>query len=112
MVTARAFLPSHNPDASIVGISANLMTVPASSPFAAGASAYCCSKFAQAKMLEYLAVEHPDVFVVSAHPGCVMTDMLRASLMQLDPAMLDDGISSSSLSLLLLLPTYLNITRY
>lgn len=113
MVTARAFLPSRNPDASIVGISANIMTVPASSPFAVGASAYCCSKFAQAKMLEYLAVDHPDLFVASAHPGCVETDMLRASLMQLDPAMLDDGMYFPSLPcLLLLLLAYLHVNHH
>lgn len=109
MVTARAFLPSHNPDASVVGINSNLMTVPASSPLAAGASAYCCSKFAQAKMLEYLAVEHPDVFVVSAHPGIVETDMLKASLMQPDPAMLDDGMFPSLSLVLSLSPLFLLI---
>lgn len=64
-------------------------------------------------MLEYLAVDHPDLFVVSAHPGCVETDMLRASLMQLDPAMLDDGMYFPSLPcLLLLLLAYLHVNHH
>ena len=94
MVTTRAFLPFRNDDAAIVGISANIVTLPTSSTYSMGASAYCCSKFAQAKLLEYVSAEHPDMFVVSAHPGCVETDMLRASRMNLEPAMMDDGTFS------------------
>ena len=30
---------------------------------------------AQAKVVEFLAAENPDVFVASVHPGVVMTDM-------------------------------------
>ena len=94
MVTTRAFLPSHNPDASIVGITADLINHPASHPIAAGTSAYASSKFAQLKLLEYVAAEHPDLFVVSAHPGCVDTDMLKsmgASEAAIEQGFIDDG---------------------
>lgn len=61
-----------------------------------GASAYNCSKLAQLKLLQYVSVENPDLFVVSAHPGAVDTDMLRSSGLgeKIDPAMFDDGKSS------------------
>ncbi len=101
MVTTRAFLPSRNADASIVGLTANLITLNASSPVAAGTSAYACSKFAQLKMLEYVAAETPDVFVVSVHPGVVDTDMLRSMSEAetiIDRGYLDDGVCSFSFS--------------
>lgn len=96
MVTTRAFLPYRNNDASIIGVNANLMTLPASSPMAMGASAYVCSKIAQMKLLEYVSAENPDLFVVSVHPGGVDTDMLRSSGIydKVDPALLDDGKGS------------------
>lgn len=78
MVTTRAFLPSRNNDASIVGVNANMITTPVSSPFALGASAYVCSKMAQIKLLEFVSAENPDLFVVSVHPGVVDTDMAKA----------------------------------
>lgn len=92
MVTTRAFLPLRNNDASLIALNANLITVPESSPFAMGASAYNCSKLAQLKLLQYVSVENPDLFVVSAHPGAVDTDMLRSSGLgdKIDPAMFDD----------------------
>ena len=91
MVTARAFLPSRNPDAAILGVNANMITLPASSVPAAGASAYSCSKFAQARLLEYVAAECEDVFVASVHPGCVETDMLVKSGIEMPEEWIDDG---------------------
>ena len=91
MVTARAFLLSRNPDAAILGVNANMITLPASSLPAKGASAYSCSKFAQARLLEYVAAECEDVFVASVHPGCVMTDMLRKSGIEMREEWMDDG---------------------
>ena len=95
MVTTRAFLPSRNNDASIIGVNANIVTVPASNPLGTGFSAYVCSKIAQVKLLEYVSAENPDLFVVSVHPGAVDTDMLRSSGLyeKLDHAALDDGES-------------------
>ena len=96
MVTARAFLPFRNHDASIIAVNANIITLPASNPIAMGASAYVCSKIAQMKLLEYISAENPDLFVVSVHPGVVDTDMMRSmgSHVQIDPSFLDDGKSS------------------
>lgn len=96
MVTTRAFLPFRNNDASIIGVNANIITVPASNPIAMGTSAYVCSKIAQMKLLEYVSAENPDLFVVSVHPGAVDTDMLRSSGLasKVDPSFLDDGKSS------------------
>ena len=94
-MTTRAFLPSRNNDASIIGINANMVTVPASSPISIGLSAYFCSKFAQMKLLEFVSAENPDVFVVSVHPGVLDTGMLRPSGLydKLDHTILDDGES-------------------
>ena len=96
MVTTRAFLPSRNNDASIIGVNANIITFPTSSPLTPGMSAYTCSKIAQVKLLEYISAENPDLFVVSVHPGGVDTDMLRATGLyeKIDKAVLDDGESS------------------
>ena len=91
MVTARAFLPARNPDAAILGVNANMITLPASSVPAAGASAYSCSKFAQARLLEYVGAECEDVFVASVHPGCIWTDMLRQSRIEIPEEWTDDG---------------------
>ena len=105
MVTTQAFLPFRNPNASIVGINANMISLPVASVPAAGASAYNCSKVAQAKLLEYVAAEHEDVFVASVHPGCVESDMLTQSGIDVPPEWLDDGRVSSLLFLFLLLLT-------
>ena len=93
MVTTRAFLPFRNADASIVGVNAYMITLSASNPIAMGSSAYSCSKFAQAKLLEYVAAEHPDLFTVSVHPGCVDTEMVRTANLggKVDPGVFDDG---------------------
>ena len=92
-MTTHAFLPFRNTGASIVGVNAYIITLPASNPIAMGSSAYSCSKFAQAKLLEYVAAEHPDLFTVSVHPGAVDTEMFRTAGLgaKVDPAVLDDG---------------------
>ena len=99
MVTTCAFLPFRNTHASIVGVNAYLITLPASNPIAMGSSAYSCSKFAQAKLLEYVAAEHPDLFAVSVHPGCVDTELFRTAGLgaEVDPGIFDDGMLSLSL---------------
>lgn len=95
MVTTRAFLPFRNKDASIIGVSTDMITFPVSGPVAIGASAYNCSKIAQVRLLEYVSAENPDLFVVSVSPGGVDTDMLRFSGIhaKLYPSYLDDGMS-------------------
>ena len=93
MVATHAFLPLRNKDASIIGLNANMVTLPASNPVSMGASAYICSKFAQMKLLEYVSAENPDLFVASVHPGVVDTDMLRSMNRdgKVNPAVMDDG---------------------
>ena len=91
MVTTRAFLPTRNPDAAIVGINANMITLPASSVPAAGASAYTCSKFAQVRLLEYVGAECEDLFVVSVHPGGVDSELLKKSEIDLPEEWMEDG---------------------
>ena len=90
-MTAHAFLPTRNPDAALVGVNANMVTLPASSVPASGASAYTCSKFAQARLLEYVGAECGDCFVASVHPGCVETDMLARSGVEMSGEWVDDG---------------------
>ena len=93
MVTTRAFLPSRNKDASIIGVNANMITMEPSHPAVSGVSAYSCSKIAQVRLLEHVAAENPDVFVVSAHPGIVPTDMASSSgkKVLIPPEFIDDG---------------------
>lgn len=93
LTTTQAFLPTRNPSASIVGINANMISLSATHPMAHGSSAYVCSKIAQMKLLEYVAAEEAaDLFVVSVHPGVLMTDMVKDWSLgaNLNESMLDD----------------------
>ena len=56
-----------------------------------GLSAYAGSKLAQAKVLEFLAAENPNIFVASVHPGMVDTDMFRKSGSRADAMPMDIG---------------------
>jgi NAD(P)-dependent dehydrogenase (short-subunit alcohol dehydrogenase family) len=93
VVVAQAFVPSAKPGAALYGITAGALVMPPS--LAPGCSAYLTAKTAQIKVLEYLASEHPDLFVVSVHPGMIETDVFRSS--GADPQMLpmDTGRSNS-----------------
>lgn len=51
-----------------------------------GLSGYLTSKLALQKVLEYLSVENPHLFVAGVHPGMVDTYILRKS--GADPAKL------------------------
>ena len=64
---AQAFLPTRNTNAAIVSINAGSIQVTGN--FSANQSGYNSSKFATLKFFEILAVENPDVHVVSMHPG-------------------------------------------
>ena len=72
------FLPRvKSAQAAIIGNNAGgVLFPPATLP---GFSAYLTSKLAVAKILEFLAVENPDVFIASVHPGAVDTTMFRKS---------------------------------
>ncbi|KAK0283757.1 hypothetical protein LTR35_006216 [Friedmanniomyces endolithicus] len=71
----KAFMPSRKPHSTIISGNAGSIQVPG--PFSAGFSSYNSSKLAVLKMFEILAVENPDVHVVSMHPGVVDTEMKR-----------------------------------
>lgn len=94
-MVSNAFLPYRKSNAAIVGVNANLITTSPKHPPTLGASAYNCSKLAQAKLLEHLAAENPDLYVVSVHPGVVETDMLAemtgGSDFTLDRSIMDDS---------------------
>ena len=53
---------------------------------------YMSSKIAQAKLMEYIAYEHPEVFVCSVHPGVVETQMLREAGMMESGMPVDKGM--------------------
>lgn len=96
-----SFLPTHNPFATMVSINAGAIQVP---ELKMNQSGYNRSKFAVLKIMEIMAEETKDVYVVSMHPGigvfhliqphaacCLMmdttpiaveTDMMEASGMQ------------------------------
>lgn len=42
-------------------------------------SAYMTSKLAEARFLEYVNAENPDMFIATLHPGIVDTAMFRKS---------------------------------
>ncbi|KAL8949010.1 MAG: hypothetical protein Q9222_004850 [Ikaeria aurantiellina] len=77
VVTAQSFLPHHRPGASMIGVNAAMINLPASSPFAAGNSSYIASKMAQVKVMEHIAAETPDLFIASVHPGVIDTNMVQ-----------------------------------
>jgi len=96
--TLHSFLPSRKSGARIVGVSAGIVNLPAVYPFCQGASAYITSKLAQIRLLEHVAAECPDVFVVAIHPGIVATDLMREMAAvggNAKGALLDDGKSKA-----------------
>ncbi|KAK3321129.1 hypothetical protein B0T19DRAFT_403705 [Cercophora scortea] len=68
----RAFLPHSTPGAAVIETT-TILTVPA----IVGFSGYGPSKFASHKLFVYLKAAHPELFVLSVHPGAVETDMLK-----------------------------------
>jgi len=67
----QAFLPLAGPKPMIINISTALAHF---APMA-GAGSYAISKAANLKMMNYFAVENPDLHVVNVQPGTVTTDM-------------------------------------
>ena len=63
---ARSFIPTRNPNSTLINISAGSCLLP---EFLANLSAYNSSKFAGLKLLESIGAEIPDLHVVSLHPG-------------------------------------------
>ena len=85
LIAAQAFIPTANPTtAAIYALTAGAFVFPAKSTVYL--SGYLTSKLAQTKLIEYLAVENPNLFCVSVHPGMIDTAILRGS--GADPAQL------------------------
>lgn len=66
-----SFLPHAAPNAVFLRLNARLATT---SPIP-GLSSYISSKIAVARLLECMQVEHPEIRIVSVHPGVVETAM-------------------------------------
>lgn len=82
---AQAFFPNANKaGAYVYGLTSGSMVLPVT--WIAGQSAYQSSKMAQVKIMEFLALENPDIFICTVHPGLVDTKVFRAS--EVDPATL------------------------
>lgn len=75
--TTQAFVPSAKPGAAVYGIAAGALVMPPN--FTPGYSAYLTAKTAQIKVLEFLASENPELFVVSVHPGMIDTGIFKSS---------------------------------
>ncbi|MCJ1379882.1 hypothetical protein MMC17_002985 [Xylographa soralifera] len=90
VVAVHAFLPTRSSAASIIGINAGMINIPATQYPATGSSAYITSKIAQVKLLEHVASENPDVFVVSVHPGVVRTALVDSSQLHTEGFVFDD----------------------
>ncbi|MCJ1419677.1 hypothetical protein MMC32_006033 [Xylographa parallela] len=90
VVAVHAFLPTRSSAASIIGINAGMINLPATQYPATGSSAYVTSKIAQVKLLEHVAAENPDVFVVSVHPGVINTAIVDHSGLETKGFLFDD----------------------
>ncbi|KAF2438296.1 NAD(P)-binding protein [Karstenula rhodostoma CBS 690.94] len=74
-IFAQSFIPLANPNATFLSVNAAGAVLPAG--VGAGLTGYMSSKIAQAKLTEYIAHEHPEMFVASVHPGVIQTKLLR-----------------------------------
>jgi NAD(P)-dependent dehydrogenase (short-subunit alcohol dehydrogenase family) len=78
VIAAQSFAPTANPTtAAIYALTAGALVFPAKTT--AYLSGYISSKFAQIRLIEYLAAENPNLFCVSVHPGMVDTEIFRGS---------------------------------
>ncbi|KAK8075236.1 hypothetical protein PG997_009899 [Apiospora hydei] len=77
LLAVKAFLPTADTHATILGLTSDTSLVPTS--YLPGLSAYVSSKLAQAKVYEFLAAENPDFFVATVNPGMVETDNFNRS---------------------------------
>ena len=78
-MTTKAFMPHHNKDAAIIGVSTMGAVFPAK--MLTGLTSYVASKAAMTKFMEIFAAENPDVQTIAIHPGAIETDMYEKSEM-------------------------------
>ncbi|KAF2638879.1 NAD(P)-binding protein [Massarina eburnea CBS 473.64] len=74
IIAAHQFFPRAKKGASVLAVGAGGCILPP--VIAPNIGGYCSSKVAQAKLVEFLAAENPEIFICSVHPGVVQTDML------------------------------------
>lgn len=72
-MAVKSFLPTAGSQAAIVGLTTGVTPFPAA--HLPGLSAYGGSKLAQAKVLEYVAAENPNIFCANVHPGMIESDV-------------------------------------
>jgi NADP-dependent 3-hydroxy acid dehydrogenase YdfG len=71
----KAFVPLAAKNAAVINISAGLEHL----PYAPTTSSYSIPKIAAAKMFDYLHYEHPELFVLTFHPGVIDTSIYHRS---------------------------------
>ncbi|KAI1270203.1 hypothetical protein F5Y18DRAFT_367519 [Xylariaceae sp. FL1019] len=76
-VAAKSFLSTARPSAAFLTVISDVSVMPVA--YLPGLSSYVTSKLAQAKILEFLAAENPEVFIATMHPGMVHTDNFNRS---------------------------------
>lgn len=74
---ARAFLPSRDPNASLLAVSSAVFSLPAEA--VEGGSSHAISKLARVKQFEFVVAEYPDVQVLTIHTGVIDTAMNQKS---------------------------------
>ncbi|KAI8936467.1 hypothetical protein NX059_006873 [Plenodomus lindquistii] len=77
VIAAQAFVPNAKPGAAIYGLTSGAASLPPA--YTPTLSGYLTSKISQIKVLEFLAAEHPELFICSVHPGMVETDVFKGS---------------------------------
>lgn len=90
MLAAKTFLPTaQRPGASFLAVTSDSSILPVA--YLPGLSAYISSKIAQAKFLEFLAADNPDVFIATLNPGMVETDNFYRTGASPENLPMDDG---------------------
>lgn len=84
-----AFFPVAAKNASIIYLSTGIVQL----PYAPGYSGYATSKLAATKFFEYVSHEHPELFVLSVHPGVLGTEMSEKAMRDGGPKWPEDGIA-------------------
>jgi short-subunit dehydrogenase len=89
MISVKVFLPTANKShASVIGLTAAITLLPA---MLVGLSAYISSKLALVKVLEFLAIENPNLFVAALNPGMVETAVFAKSGGKAESLPMDTG---------------------
>jgi NADP-dependent 3-hydroxy acid dehydrogenase YdfG len=90
---SQAFIPCAKAGAALYAITAGAFVMPPA--FTPGLSGYLSAKVAQAKVLEFIAAENPNLFVCTVHPGMIDTDVFRSSGADPQQLPMDDGKSQT-----------------